>query len=334
MLLKEFNYTLPKGLIAQYPLKKRDYAKLMVVRRKEKEITHDIFYNIGSFLPPKSLIVLNDSRVIPARLLGKREHTGGKVEIFLLRKRASNHYEALISPLWKIKEEEKIVFDNNGLFARITDKENRIVQFNKDVQPYLNQIGHVPLPPYIKRPDEKLDHAFYQTVYAQKKGSVASPTAGLHFTKALLSKLNQSGHTIAQVTLHVNYATFKPVESEDITQHKMHTEDYEVSSHAFKTIQQAKKEGQKIVAVGTTSARVLETLALRKALKGETSLFIYPGYQFQYVDILLTNFHFPYSTLLMLVHAFGGRKLMKMAYEEAVKRKYRFYSYGDCMMII
>ena len=336
MTLDDFNYPLPEHLIAQYPLRRRDQARLMVIERKKRKIVHDHFSNIREHLPENSCIVLNDSKVIPARLLGKREHGGGHVEIFLLRKLSDGcSYEALLRPLRRLKTNDRIIFNGGDLVAKIKDRDNRIVQFNKkNVTGQLERIGHVPLPPYIKRPDRAVDRKYYQTVYARNVGSVASPTAGLHFTNRLLKGIKKDGHTIEKVTLHINYATFKPVEEQDITKHKMHVEDYSVTQKTLNTIKKAKTDGRKVVAVGTTSCRVLESVAVNGPLKGSTDIFIYPGYQFRMVDILLTNFHLPLSTLLILVYAFGTKDLMARVYREAVKKKYRFFSYGDAMLII
>ena len=339
MKLSEFDFNLPQELIAQYPLKKRDQARLMVIDRQKETISHDIFANVGKYLPPGSCIVLNDSKVIPARLLGRREKTPGKVEIFLLKNLPNadgRSYETLIRPLNRLKLNEKIQFNGGSLTAELLDINKRIVRFNrKDVAAQLKKHGHMPLPPYIKRADEALDHKYYQTVYARKPGSVASPTAGLHFTPVLLNSLRKKGHGIETVTLHVNLATFRMVETEDITQHQMHTEEYALTQKSSRTISAVKAKGSKIVAVGTTSCRVLETLAKDPSrLAGETDIFIYPGYAFRAVNILITNFHLPRSTLLMLAYAFGGTRLMKEAYAQAIREKYRFYSYGDAMIIL
>ncbi|HCI45397.1 MAG TPA: tRNA preQ1(34) S-adenosylmethionine ribosyltransferase-isomerase QueA [Candidatus Omnitrophica bacterium] len=337
--LCEFDFDLPQELIAQYPLRQRDQARLMVIDRQNQAISHDVFAKVEKYLPPGSCIVLNDSKVIPARLLGRREKTPGKVEVFLLKKLPEGDgcsYEALIRPLNRLELNEKIQFNGGSLTAEITDIGKRIVRFNrKNIPAQLQRHGHMPLPPYIKRADEPLDHKYYQTVYARKPGSVASPTAGLHFTPALLNALREKGHGIETVTLHVNLATFRMVEAQDITRHKMHTEEYSLTKKSFVSIQQAKTEGRKIVAVGTTSCRVLETSVEDPSrLAGETDIFIYPGYTFRSVDVMITNFHLPRSTLLMLVYAFGGTKLMKKAYARAIREKYRFYSYGDAMIIV
>lgn len=335
MKLEDFYYKLPEHLIAQHPLHRRDRARLMVVDRAKKRISHDVFANIEEHLPARSCVVLNDSKVIPARLLGRRA-SGGEVEIFLLNKLSDGYsYETLMRPLKRLKVDEKIIFNGGSLIAEIKDKEKRIVRFNqRNITSHLNKVGHIPLPPYIKRPDRASDRKYYQTVYARKEGSVASPTAGLHFTNRLLARIEKGGHEIEKVTLHVNYATFNPVKEQDITKHKMHFEDYSITKKALNAVYKTKKDGCKIVAIGTTSCRVLEAVAASGKLKGATDIFMYPGYKFQMADILVTNFHLPYSTLLMLVYAFGGRDLMVKAYKEAIKRKYRFFSYGDAMMII
>ena len=336
MNLDDFHYDLPETLIAQEPLRQRDQARLMVIDRATGSIKHDIFKNIGLYLPEKSCVVLNDSKVIPARLLGRRQPHGGAVEIFLLKRLSDGYsYEVLLRPMRRLKNDERIIFNGGGLVARIQDRDRRTVRFNrKNITGYLNKIGHIPLPPYIKRRDNAADRKYYQTVYAKKAGSVASPTAGLHFTGRLLKRLEKEGQTIEKVTLHVNYATFKPVEERDITQHHMHTEEYAVAPKTFTAINKAKQEGRKIVAVGTTSCRVLETVAGSGALQGATDIFIYPGYRFKMTDVLVTNFHLPFSTLLMLVYAFGTKELVACAYQEAIKQSYRFYSYGDAMVIL
>lgn len=337
----DFNYSLPEHLIAQHPLRQRDRARLMVVDRNRKRVIHDCFANINTYLPNASCIVRNDSKVVPARLLGKRERGGGKVEVFLLKKLSDGYsYETLLRPLRRLKNDDRLIFNGGDFVARVIDWEKRIVRFDKkDISRRLETIGHIPLPPYIKRPDRAADRKYYQTVYARKAGSVASPTAGLHFTNRLLKKIEKAGHTIANVTLHINYATFKSVEEEDVTKHKMHVEEYSLTKKTLGAIQRAKEQGRKIIAVGTTSCRVLETVANggpagRAPLRGSTDIFIYPGFQFRMTDILLTNFHLPMSTLLMLVYAFGTIDLMAGAYEEAVNKGYRFFSYGDAMLII
>ncbi len=334
MNLHDFDYQLPEQLIAQHPVARRDDARLMVIDRASSQIKHDIFRNIAKYLPPKSTIVVNNSKVIPARLLGKRQKSGGQVEVFLLKRLDSHRYEALLKPLKKIKVEEPLEF-SEGVLGFLEDKDKRVVRFEAaDIERRLSRIGHIPLPPYIDREDTAEDRKEYQTVYARHAGSVASPTAGLHFSRALLARLKKGGHSVAALTLHINYGTFKPVECEDIRQHPMHWEEYQISPAVFGRINRAKEQGRKIVAVGTTSCRVLETVAKGGKLAGSTNMFIYPGFSFRMVDVLITNFHLPKSTLLMLVSAFGGMGLVKKAYQEAIREKYRFYSYGDAMVII
>ncbi|MGE0267680.1 MAG: tRNA preQ1(34) S-adenosylmethionine ribosyltransferase-isomerase QueA [Candidatus Omnitrophota bacterium] len=336
MRLSDFSYELPDELIAQYPVQNREEARLLVVDRKTNTVYHDIFKNIDQYLPVPAMIVLNNSKVVHARLLGQKESTGAKVEVFLLNKCHDDyHYEVLMKPMKRLKNGDLIRFGKEKIFAEIIDREKRVVRFNrKNISRYLEKHGHIPLPPYIKRKDEDIDRTHYQTVYAQKLGSVAAPTAGLHFSKSILDRLKKKGHQIKEVTLHINYGTFKPVEASDIKKHKMHSEHYQVTKPVYQSLARAKQTNVPVVAVGTTSARVLESLARHKPLSGETDIFIYPGVKFKWVEILLTNFHLPYSTLLMLVYAFGGTELIKKAYSEAIKNKYRFYSYGDAMLII
>ena len=330
MQLSDFCYDLPPELIAQYPLKKRDAARMMVIRREDGSITHDVFKHLNRYVPPQTQFVLNNSRVIPARLLGVKEQTGAQIEIFLLKRLEENIYEVLLRPLKRLREGGKVSFEG-GLTAEVVDKERRIVRFNKkNIQPFLKKYGHMPLPPYIKRSDEKSDQKTYQTVYAKKDGSVAAPTAGLHFTRTQMQDLKKAGHRFREVTLHIGYGTFQPVETEQIEDHPMHVETYAVSPRVWKQL-----EGKgPVCAVGTTATRVLESAAQTGRLSGDTNLFIYPGFSFKMVDLLLTNFHLPHSTLLMLVSAFGGMDLIRRAYSEAIAQKYRFYSYGDCMLII
>ena len=334
-MLKDFDYSLPRELIAQYPLEKRDQARLMIIERAAGKISHDIFSNLSRYLPASSTLLVNDSKVIPARLFGRRQ-TGGKVEVFLLNKLSDGYsYETMIRPLGKLRLNEKIFFNGGSIYAELMDFRKKIVRFNrKNIANRLEEFGRMPLPPYIKRADEPMDRDYYQTVYAQKAGSVAAPTAGLHFTKPLLSRLKKENHLVRKATLHVNYATFKPVTAENILEHKMHHERYVISKTVFESLQNDRAHGRKIIAVGTTSCRILETAARAKQLKGETSLFIYPGYSFKMTDGLITNFHLPRSTLFMLVCAFASRDLIMKSYREAVAQQYRFYSYGDCMLII
>jgi S-adenosylmethionine:tRNA ribosyltransferase-isomerase len=331
--LQSYFYHLPVELVAQEPVRRRDRARLMIVDRARGSIGHDTFDHLNDHLPAASRLVVNNSKVIPARLLGHRS-TGGEVEIFLLNPiEGSDSYEVLLRPLKKIREGEVIDF-GNGINAVLENKDKRIVRFNKkNILRHLKEVGHIPLPPYIKRPDAARDREDYQTVYAQIPGSVASPTAGLHFTRDLIEKLGRQGHRFLKLTLHINYATFKPVECDDIRQHPMHSEYYSIGPTVYTSILKAKKDSQKVVAVGTTACRVLESVAYSGTYTGKTDIFIYPGHRFQMVDALITNFHLPYSTLLMLVCAFGGYDLIMKAYKEAIKERYRFYSYGDAMLI-
>jgi len=334
--LKDFGYELPEKLIAQVPLSDRDQARLMVINRDSRKIQNRVFSDLDNHLPDKSVIVLNNTKVVPARLLGQKKRNGGKVEVFLLKKTGDRStYEVMMRPLRRIRVGDCIVFQNEKVTAEVLSTERPTVRFNlPDIMSFLLKNGHMPLPPYIKRQDTEMDKEYYQTVYARHSGSVAAPTAGLHFTPQLLKGLKSQGHDIVNVTLHVNYATFKPVEERNILEHQMHTEEYSVSARAWDTIVEAKKQGRRIVAVGTTSCRVLESVALSQRLRGTTDLFIYPGCRLRMTDHLLTNFHLPYSTLLMLVYAFGGTSLLKRAYKKAVEEKYRFYSYGDAMLIL
>ncbi|MFZ5801145.1 MAG: tRNA preQ1(34) S-adenosylmethionine ribosyltransferase-isomerase QueA [Candidatus Omnitrophota bacterium] len=341
MKLSDFDYPVPRELIAQHPLKKRDSCRLMVVKREGGKIYHDKFCRLLEYLPENSVLVLNDSKVIPARIFGRRI-TGGRVEVLLLKKAAGrNTFEALINPFKKLKVDERLLFDHGRLSCRLIDPKARLVQFNCDIQKRLNKLGHIPLPPYIKRPDESADKTDYQTVYAKHPGSVASPTAGLHFPRGLLRKIKSRGIGIASVTLHVNYATFNPIKEAGIRQHQMYSEDYSISAATLTTLKAARAVNKKIIAVGTTACRVLETLGQNhledypaKNLSGSTDIFIYPGYKFKLTDALLTNFHFPKTTLLLLVCALAGRSLIMRAYREAIEKKYRFYSYGDAMLIL
>lgn len=336
MRLQDFDYELPDELVAQYPLKKREDARLMIVDRNAGEIRHDVFKNIGRHLPAQSLIVLNNSKVVQARLHGTKESTGARIEVFLLKRLPDGYrYEVLMRPLKRLKNGDRIVFSKEKVTAEVVDREARVVRFNrKHLTSFLQKHGHIPLPPYIKRDDERIDRTHYQTVYADKLGSVAAPTAGLHFTRRVLDGLARQGHDLREVTLHINYGTFKPVETEDITRHQMHYEAYRVTKTVYRALHRAHESGKPIVAVGTTGTRVIESLARGYPLEGETNLFLYPGVPVRWVDVLLTNFHLPHSTLLMLVSAFGGTQLIRRAYREAVKERYRFYSYGDAMLIV
>jgi S-adenosylmethionine:tRNA ribosyltransferase-isomerase len=329
MKLSEFDYFLPKDLIAQYPLKERDSARLLVIERKTHKIEHCFFKDILKYLNQDDLLVLNNTKVLPARLKGKKP-TGGKAEVLLLEQKRGLTFSALIKPS-RLKVGQKLIFNQDSISGRISAR-GEITFKARDLEA-IYRAGLMPLPPYIKREAEVLDNDYYQTVYAKKEGAIASPTAGLHFTKELLDKIKSGGANLAYITLHVGIGTFKPVSAEDITKHKMEPERFEISPKAKKAIEETCKQDRRIVAVGTTSLRALESYA-QGLDKGKTNLFIYPGYKFKITDALLTNFHLPKTTLFMLVCAFAGSELIKRAYQEAVEQKYRFYSYGDAMLII
>ena len=342
MQLDKFDYNLPTRLIAQMPTDKRDQSRLLVY--KDKVVEHRHFYDILDYLRPGDVLVLNDSKVFPARLIGKRKNTGGKTEIFLLNEQDDDTWECLVG---RTKAQIGLIIEfSNGLQAELVEKfnDNWLVRFNKkglELKDTIKQIGITPLPPYIKTEDSNFIKERYQTVYADKSGSVAAPTAGFHFTEDLLNKLEKKGVQIEYVTLHVGLGTFAPVKIDDITKHKMHSEYYEVEESVWKNIQQAKKENRRIISVGTTATRVLESVAIENKLSGWTNIFIYPGYEYKIVDSLITNFHLPKSTLLMLVSALLENKgkndgiiELKKIYQEAIEQKYRFYSFGDAMIII
>ncbi|MDP2921531.1 MAG: tRNA preQ1(34) S-adenosylmethionine ribosyltransferase-isomerase QueA [Candidatus Omnitrophota bacterium] len=342
MKLSDFDYNLPKELIAQYPAEKRDESRLLVLHKDTGEIEHRIFKDIIEYLNPGDLVILNNTKVLPAKLMGRKE-TGGRVEALVLNAcDTNNEYEALLKPARGCRIGSKIIFGGGELNAEVSRIENgrRFLKFNcnGDFEKMLETFGEMPLPPYIKRKTSDSDAGRYQTVYAEKKGAVAAPTAGLHFTKKLLSAVSEKGVGVEYVTLHVGYGTFKPVSAENVKEHKMEKEYFEISQGVLDKINN--KKGR-VTAVGTTSARVLETCPTSQVAEGNlrswtgwTDLFIYPGYKFKVVDALLTNFHLPKTTLLMLVSAFCGREFLFKAYKEAIKEKYRFYSYGDAMLII
>ena len=327
--LSDFDYNLPKELIAQYPLKERDAARLLVLDRAKGTIEHRVFKDILNYLNKDDLIVLNDTKVLRARLKGSRL-TSGKVEVLLLNRKNGLTFNALIKPA-RIKPGEKIIFNGGRIFGQISAK-NEITFNAKDIDAVYN-LGLMPLPPYIKRDPQDLDNVYYQTVYANEKGAIASPTAGLHFTNELIKKIQSLSINIAYITLHVGLATFRPVKADDITKHKMEPEYFKICDDAISSIEKARIKKSRIFAVGTTTLRALETYA-SGIKEGYTDLFIYPGYKFDIADCLLTNFHLPATTLFMLVCAFAGEKWIKKAYQEAIDRKYRFYSYGDAMLIV
>jgi S-adenosylmethionine:tRNA ribosyltransferase-isomerase len=339
MLLSDFSYHLPEKLIAQTPCEPRDHSRLLVLDRKTGMIDHKHFFELPHYLEPGDTLVFNNTRVIPARLIGSRSDTGGKVEVFLLNRVTGTQWETLVKPGKRARPGTTIYFGDE-LACRIlhdTDYGGRIVEFQFEgiFEEILDHLGETPLPPYIK---ERLnDKERYQTVYAKEQGSAAAPTAGLHFTQDLLRQLELKGVNLAFVTLHVGLGTFRPVTATDITQHVMHREYYSISPDTAALIHKTKENGGRVFAVGTTSVRTLETAGSEgriKAGSGWTDIFIYPGYQFKIVDAICTNFHLPESTLLMLISAFAGREKVMAAYREAIREQYRFFSFGDAMLII
>ena len=337
--VSEFNYELPEELIAQVPLEKRDESRLMVLDREKQTIEHKVFKDIIDYLEPGDCLVRNNTKVLPARLYGKKE-TGANVEFLLLNNIEGDIWESIVRPGNKLHVGTKVIFGDGLLEAEILDimpGGTRKVKFNYQgiFNEILDQIGLMPLPPYIHETLKDKDR--YQTVYAKYDGSAAAPTAGLHFTNELLEKIKEKGIEIANVTLHVGIGTFRPVKEDEVEKHDMHTEHYYIKKEDADKINNAKKNGKRIISVGTTSCRVLETVAdengLVKEIEGDTNIFIYPGYKFKCVDNLITNFHLPQSTLLMLVSALSDKDFMLEAYKEAVKDKYRFFSFGDAMYI-
>ena len=339
MKVSEFNYDLPEELIAQHPIEKRDESRLMVLNRKNQTIEHRKFKDIIEYLEPGDCLVRNNTKVIPARLYGKKE-TGANVEFLLLNQIQGDIWEVIVRPGNKLHIGAKVFFGQGILEAEILDVMpggTRKVQFSYQgiFNEILDQIGLMPLPPYIHEELKEKDR--YQTVYAKYEGSAAAPTAGLHFTPELLKRIEEKGIEIANVTLHVGIGTFRPVKEETVENHHMHSEHFYIKKEDVDKINQAKQNGKRVIAVGTTSCRVLETIADEKGrvkeTEGDTQIFIYPGYQFKILDGLITNFHLPQSTLLMLVSALAGKEYIMKAYEEAVKEKYRFFSFGDAMFI-
>jgi S-adenosylmethionine:tRNA ribosyltransferase-isomerase len=340
MKVKDFNYYLPSELIAQEPTKERSKSRLLVVDKKSGEIHHHVFEEIVNYLDSGDCLVLNDTKVIPARLLGEREDTGGKIEFVLLKKIEGNIWEVILKPGKRAKPGARFTFGKGLLKAEVLDiieDGNRLVKFEFQgiFEEVLDKVGIIPLPPYITKKLDDFER--YQTVYAKHKGSAAAPTAGLHFTTEILEKLQKKGVQIAYVTLHVGLGTFRPVKSEEVQEHKMHSEYYEIESSESCKINNSRQNGGKVVAVGTTSCRVLETVANKDGLirpgTGWTNIFIYPGYKFKAVDSIITNFHLPESTLIMLVSAFAGKDTISKAYKIAIEEKYRFFSFGDAMYI-
>lgn len=340
MKTSDFNYDLPEELIAQFPIKDRSSSRLMVVDKKTGEIEHKVFKDIIDYLEEGDCLVLNDTRVIPARLIGSKVETGGKIEFLLLKRNEDDTWETLVKPGKRAKIGSKFSFGDGKLIAEVVgmgDDGARIVKFEYEgiFEEVLDELGNMPLPPYIT---EKLeDRERYQTVYSKHNGSAAAPTAGLHFTDDLLKQIRDKGVEEAFVTLHVGLGTFRPVKVDDVLEHKMHSEYYMVSQEAADKINRAKENGKRVICVGTTSCRTIESAAdnngILKATSGWTDIFIYPGYKFKLMDNLITNFHLPESTLIMLVSALSTRENILNAYEEAVKERYRFFSFGDAMFL-
>ncbi len=344
MKTSDFYYELPQELIAQDPLTDRSSSRLLVLDKNTGRTKHHVFTDIVDYLHEGDCLVLNDTRVIPARLLGIKPDTGAAIEVFLLKRLSENEWETLVRPGKKLRVGAKVSFGDGLLTGEITEQlpdGNRIVRFNYDYifEEILDKLGEMPLPPYITH--KLADRERYQTVYSKYEGSAAAPTAGLHFTNELLERIQEKGVRLAYVTLHVGLGTFRPVKAEEVTEHKMHSEWYRIDKQAADVINRTKAEGGRVICVGTTSCRTIESAAfLRedgtyglKPCEGDTEIFIYPGYEFKLLDCLITNFHLPESTLIMLVSALAGREKVLAAYEEAVRERYRFFSFGDAMFV-
>ena len=341
MNVKDFYFDLPQELIAQDPLEDRSASRLLVLDKESGEITHRHFRDITEYLKPGDCLVINDTKVIPARLFGIKEGTGAKIEVLLLKRRENDIWETLVKPGKKARPGTRLEFGDGLLKAEVIgveDEGNRLIQFHYDgiFEEILDQLGQMPLPPYITH--QLKDKNRYQTVYAKHDGSAAAPTAGLHFTKELLAQIEDMGVTIAHVTLHVGLGTFRPVKVENVLDHHMHSEFYVVEEEEAEKINKAKAAGGRVICVGTTSCRTLESATgedgILKAGSGWADIFIYPGYQFKILDALITNFHLPESTLVMLVSALAGREHVLNAYQKAIEEKYRFFSFGDAMLIL
>lgn len=341
MNVKDFYFDLPQELIAQDPLEDRSGSRLLVLDKKTGEMEHRIFKDILSYLREGDCLVLNNTKVIPARLYGVKEGTEAHIEILLLKRRENDVWETLVKPGKKAKPGTKIIFGDGlliGEVLEVVEEGNRLIQFHYEgiFEEILDELGQMPLPPYITH--QLKDKNRYQTVYAKYDGSAAAPTAGLHFTPELLEAIRQKGIRIAEVTLHVGLGTFRPVKVENVLEHHMHSEFYMIDEEAAKTINETRQSGGRIICVGTTSCRTIESAAKEdgslEAKSGWTDIFIYPGYQFKLLDALITNFHLPESTLIMLVSALAGREPILAAYEEAVRERYRFFSFGDAMLIV
>jgi S-adenosylmethionine:tRNA ribosyltransferase-isomerase len=341
MKLDLFHYDLPEKFIAQQPLERRDQSKLLILEKKTGRIKHDFFYNIKNYLNKGDILVLNESKVSKCRLIGFKEKTGAKIECLVLKKISRNHfasnkYLTLLKPSKRIKQNDRVAI--GGYFFEVEERLDcgkAIVKFSSKLDEIIEKYGKVPLPPYIKKDDIKEER--YQTVYAGVKGSAAAPTAGFHFTRKLIDELKKNGIKFAKLRLDIGLDTFRPIVEEEIEEHIIHSEHFFLSGFQAKKIITAREIGGRVIAVGTTSTRVLETVmteqSILKESKDDTNLYIYPGYRFKIVDAMITNFHLPYSTLLVMVSAFAGRENILMAYEEAKKKNYRFYSFGDCMFI-
>ena len=340
MRRQDFYYELPEELIAQDPLEDRSGSRLLVLDRRSGAVSHHVFREITDYLEPGDCLVINDTKVIPARLIGAKEGTGAKIEALLLKRRENDIWEALVRPGKKARIGTKIQFGEGLLMGEVVDiveEGNRLIQFAYEgiFEEVLDRLGQMPLPPYITHQLE--DKNRYQTVYAKHSGSAAAPTAGLHFTSELLKEIKEKGVDIARVTLHVGLGTFRPVKADEITDHHMHSEFYRIEQDAAEKINRAKENGHRVICVGTTSCRTIESAAddsgRLSAGSGWTDIFIYPGYKFKVLDALITNFHLPESTLIMLVSALAGREQVLAAYEEAVRERYRFFSFGDAMLV-
>ena len=349
MKLSQFNFDLPEELIAEYPSDNRDESRLMVIHKDTGEIEHKLFKDVINYVDEGDVLIMNNTKVFPARMYGNKEKTGAKIEVFLLRElnRESLLWDVLVDPARKIRIGNKLYFgEDDSLVAEVIDNttsRGRTLRFlfdgpYEDFKKAITKLGETPLPKYIKREVEETDEDRYQTIYAKEEGAVTAPTAGLHFSRQLMKRLELKGVDFAEVTLHIGLGTFRPVEVEDLTKHKMDSEQISIHQPCVDMVNNAKKNKKKIIAVGSTSMRAIETSVstdgLLKPYDGWTNKFIFPPYDFSIADVLITNFHTPLSTLLMMISAFGGHELMMSAYQEAIKEKYRFYSYGDAMMII